>query len=236
MNDDTISLAITGASGAQYGLRLLECLLASRQRVYLMVSKAAQVVLATETELEVPGSPQEMQAFFTARFNAGPGQLQVFGREQWLAPVASGSNAPRAMVVCPCSTGTLSAIATGASNNLIERAADVMLKERRQLILLPREMPLSAIHLGHMHQLALMGVTIMPASPGFYHRPQTVEAMVDFVVARILDHLGLEHTLSTRWGAGEGRADSPSPSSPSTRCSFPAALWCCVSSSHATST
>jgi len=204
MNDNTLSLAITGASGVQYGLRLLQCLLEGKQRVYLMVSKAAQVVLATETDLNVPGSPQEMQAFFSAHFNAAPGQLEVFGREQWMAPVASGSNAPRAMVVCPCSTGTLSAIATGASNNLIERAADVMLKERRQLILLPREMPLSAIHLEHMHRLALMGVTIMPASPGFYHRPQSVEQMVDFVVARLLDHLGLEHQLLTRWGEERG--------------------------------
>ncbi len=204
MNDNTISLAITGASGAQYGLRLLECLLQANQQVYLMVSQAAQVVLATETELQVPGRPEAMQTFFSEHYSAAPGQLQVFGREQWMAPVASGSNAPRAMVVCPCSTGSLSAIATGASNNLIERAADVMLKERRQLILLPREMPLSAIHLEHMHKLALMGVTIMPASPGFYHRPQSVDEMVDFVVARILDHLGVEHSLLTRWGEGEG--------------------------------
>ncbi|MCW8919811.1 MAG: UbiX family flavin prenyltransferase [Gammaproteobacteria bacterium] len=202
MNDHTISLAITGASGAQYGLRLLECLLQARQRVYLMVSQAAQVVLATETTLQVPGRPEAMQTFFSELFAAEVGQLEVFGREQWLAPVASGSNAPRAMVVAPCSTGTLSAIATGASNNLIERAADVMIKERRQLILLPREMPLSAIHLEHMLKLAQLGVTIMPASPGFYHRPQSVEQMVDFVVARILDHLGLEHALLERWGEG----------------------------------
>jgi 4-hydroxy-3-polyprenylbenzoate decarboxylase len=202
MNDNTISLAITGASGAQYGLRLLECLLQARQKVYLMVSQAAQVVLATETDLEVPGRPEAMQTYFTELFAAEPGQLQVFGREQWMAPVASGSNAPRAMVVCPCSTGTLSAIACGASNNLIERAADVMLKERRQLILLPREMPLSAIHLEHMLKLSQLGVTVMPASPGFYHRPQSVEQMVDFVVARILDHLGVEHALLHRWGEG----------------------------------
>ena len=204
MNDNSISLAITGASGAQYGLRLLECLLQAEQRVYLMVSQAAQVVLATETDLQVPGRPEAMQEFFSQHFGAQQGQLQVFGREQWMAPVASGSNAPRAMVVCPCSTGSLSAIATGASNNLIERAADVMLKERRQLILVPREMPLSAIHLEHMHKLSLMGVTIMPASPGFYQRPQSVDEMVDFVVARILDHLGLEHSLLSRWGEGEG--------------------------------
>ncbi len=203
MTNNSISLAITGASGAQYGLRLLECLLQARQSVYLMVSQAAQVVLATETELQVPGRPEAMQTFLSEHFRAETGQLQVFGREQWMAPVASGSNAPRAMVVCPCSSGSLSAIACGASNNLIERAADVMLKERRQLILVPREMPLSAIHLEHMHKLALMGVTIMPASPGFYHRPQSVEEMVDFVVARILDHLGVEHALLRRWGEGE---------------------------------
>ncbi len=199
MSRDAISLAMTGASGAPYGLRLLQCLIEAGQPVYLMVSAPAQVVLATETALKVPGRPEEMQAFFTELYRAAPGQLQVFGREQWMAPVASGSSAPRAMVVCPCSTGTLSAIATGASNNLIERAADVMLKERRQLIIVPREMPLSAIHLEHMLTLARLGVTMMPASPGFYHQPQQVSDLVDFVVARILDHLGLEQTLAPRW-------------------------------------
>ncbi|GAB4292109.1 MAG: flavin prenyltransferase UbiX [Thiohalomonadaceae bacterium] len=200
MRRDAISLAMTGASGAPYGLRLLQCLIEAGQPVYLMVSSPAQVVLATETDLKVPGRPEEMQAFFTALYGAAPGQLQVFGKDQWLAPVASGSNAPRAMVVCPCSTGTLSAIATGASNNLIERAADVMLKERRQLIIVPREMPLSAIHLEHMLTLARLGVTVMPAAPGFYHQPQTVADLVDFVVARILDHLGLDQQLAPRWG------------------------------------
>ncbi|MEW6646427.1 MAG: flavin prenyltransferase UbiX [Pseudomonadota bacterium] len=200
MRRDAISLAMTGASGAPYGLRLLQCLIAAGQPVYLMVSSPAQVVLATETDLKVPGRPEEMQAFFTALYGAAPGQLQVFGKDQWMAPVASGSNAPRAMVVCPCSTGTLSAIATGASNNLIERAADVMLKERRQLIIVPREMPLSAIHLEHMLTLARLGVTVMPAAPGFYHQPQTVSDLVDFVVARILDHLGLDQQLAPRWG------------------------------------
>ncbi|MBE0510795.1 MAG: UbiX family flavin prenyltransferase [Chromatiales bacterium] len=198
--NQAISLAITGASGAAYALRLLEQLIQTEQQVYLMVSAAAQVVLATETELNVPGRPDAMQRFFGERYGAASGQIQVFGREQWMAPVASGSNAPRAMVVCPCSTGSLSAIATGASNNLIERAADVMLKERRQLILVPREMPYSAIHLEHMHKLAQLGVTIMPASPGFYHQPQRIEDLVDFVVARILDHLQIEHRLLARWG------------------------------------
>ncbi len=200
MSRDAISLAMTGASGAPYGLRLLQCLIEAGQQVYLMVSSPAQVVLATETDLKVPGRPEEMQAFFSGMFKAAPGQLQVFGKDQWLAPVASGSSAPRAMVVCPCSTGTLSAIATGASNNLIERAADVMLKERRQLIVVPREMPLSAIHLEHMLTLARLGVTVMPASPGFYHRPQQLSDLVDFVVARILDHLQLPQELAPRWG------------------------------------
>ncbi len=199
-SNNAISLAMTGASGAPYGLRLLECLLAAGCDVYLMVSAPALVVLATETDLDVPGRPGAMQAFFTERFGARPGQLQVFGREQWMAPVASGSNAPRSMVVCPCSTGTLSAIATGASNNLIERAADVMIKERRQLILVPREMPFSPIHLENMTKLAQLGVTIMPACPGFYHKPTSLQEIVDFVVARVLDHLGVPQQLVSRWG------------------------------------
>lgn len=204
MTRDAITLAMTGASGAPYGLRLLEQLLAAGRQVFLLVSQPAQVVLATETDLQVPSRPEAMAEFFTDRYDAAPRQLQVFGRDQWMAPVASGSAAPQSMVVCPCSTGTLSAIATGASNNLIERAADVMLKERRQLILVPREMPLSAIHLEHMLTLARLGVTIMPAAPGFYHSPQSVQDLVDFVVARILDHLGIEQSLMPRWGYGEG--------------------------------
>jgi 4-hydroxy-3-polyprenylbenzoate decarboxylase len=195
-----VTLAITGASGVQYGLRLLQCLLAQNQQVLLMVSKAAQVVIATETDLKLPGSPDAMEHFLTEQYGAMAGQLCVFGREQWMAPVASGSGAPSAMVVCPCSTGTLSAIACGASNNLIERAADVALKERRQLILVPREAPYSEIHLEHMLKLTRMGSVIIPASPGFYHRPQSVEDMVDFVVARILSQLGLEQALLPRWG------------------------------------
>lgn len=204
MSRDAIAVAMTGASGAVYGLRLLECLLRAGHRVYLMVSSPARVVLATETDVELPGRPEQVQAFLSERFGARDGQLAVFGREQWMAPVASGSNAPRAMVVCPCSTGTLSAIAGGASDNLIERAADVMIKERRQLILVPREAPLSAIHLENMLTLARLGVTIMPACPGFYHRPASVDELVDFLVARLLDHLGVEHTLMARWGEGGG--------------------------------
>ncbi|HEY0635690.1 MAG TPA: flavin prenyltransferase UbiX [Gammaproteobacteria bacterium] len=191
---------MTGASGAPYALRLLELLLQAGQQVYLMVSAPAQVVLATETELQVPGRADEMARFFSEQYGAAPGQLQVFGRDQWMAPVASGSNAPAAMVVCPCSTGTLSAIATGASNNLIERAADVMIKEHRKLILVPRETPFSPIHLENMLNLSRLGVTILPAAPGFYHKPRRVEDLIDFVVARILDHLAIPHRLVSRWG------------------------------------
>lgn len=195
-----VTLAITGASGVQYGLRLLQCLVELDTQVLLMVSKAAQVVIATETDLKLPGAPDAMEAFLSEHFQARSGQIKVYGREQWMAPVASGSGAPSAMVVCPCSTGTLSAIACGASNNLIERAADVALKERRQLLLVPREAPYSEIHLEHMLKLTRMGAVVVPASPGFYQKPQSVEEMVDFIVARLLSQLGYEQNLLPRWG------------------------------------
>ncbi len=195
-----ITLAVTGASGVQYGLRLLQCLVQLDTQVLLMVSKAAQVVIATETDLKLPGAPDAMEAFLTEHFSARAGQIKVYGREQWMAPVASGSGAPSSMVVCPCSTGTLSAIACGASNNLIERAADVALKERRQLLLVPREAPYSEIHLEHMLKLTRMGAVVVPASPGFYQKPQSVEELVDFIVARLLSQLGYEQTLLPRWG------------------------------------
>ncbi|MEX0603685.1 MAG: flavin prenyltransferase UbiX [Marinobacter sp.] len=196
----TVNLALTGASGAQYGLRLLECLVAAGCRVHVMISRAAQVVIATETELKLPGSAKAMQATLTDLYGARPGQLLVFGREDWFAPPASGSGIKAPMVVCPCSTGTLSALATGASNNLIERAGDVALKERRPLILVPREAPYSEIHLDNMLRLTRMGATIIPASPGFYHKPERIEDLVDFIVARLLDHLGLSQDLMPRWG------------------------------------
>lgn len=200
MSRDAIALAMTGASGAIYGLRLLECLLRAEQKVYLMLSMPAQVVIGMETELKLPGRPTEIQEALAARYNAKPDQLSVFGREQWTAPVASGSSAPRAMVICPCTSGTLSAIAQGSSDDLLERAADVVIKEQRQLIVVPREMPLSVIHLENMLKLARLGVTIMPACPGFYHEPRRIEDLVDFVVARILDHLKIEQDLVPPWG------------------------------------
>lgn len=195
-----ITLAMTGASGAQYGLRLLECLLGAGCRVHFMISKAALLVVATETEEKLPAKPAALHRYLCERYQCEPEQLQVHGAEDWMAAVASGSGAPTRMVVCPASTGTLSAIACGASNNLIERAADVVLKERRQLILVTREMPLSTIHLQHMLSLSQMGATIMPASPGFYRKPNSVAEVVDFVVARVLDHLEVEQALLPRWG------------------------------------
>ena len=196
-----IILALTGASGAPYALRLLELLLKAGVRVDLIFSKAAQMVLAMESALEIPARPQEVAALFQAQHGVTPDQLRVYGREDWLAPAASGSHTARAMVVCPCTMGTLAAIATGMSDNLIARAADVMIKERRQLLLVPRETPFSAIHLEHMLKLSQLGVTILPANPGFYYKPTSIADLVDFVVARILDHLQVEHSLLPRWGA-----------------------------------
>lgn len=196
----TINLAFTGASGAGYGLRLLQCLVAAGCRVNVMISKAAQIVIATETDLKLPGTPPAMQETLTEYASAEPGQVLVFGREDWFSPPASGSGEKAPLVVCPCSTGTLSALATGASNNLIERAGDVALKERRQLILVTRETPYSEVHLENMLKLTRMGAVIMPASPGFYHRPGSVQDLIDFIVARILDHLDLPQELMPRWG------------------------------------
>lgn len=203
---DTIALALTGASGAVYGLRLLECLLRAQRRVYLMLSQPAQVVIGMETELSLPGRSADLERFFRDRYDLAEGQLRVFGKEQWTAPVASGSGAPRAMVVCPCTTGTLAAIAAGTSDNLIHRAADVVLKEGRKLILVPRETPFSVIHLENMLRLARAGAVILPPNPGFYHRPASIDELVDFIVARILDHLDIEHALLPRWGEPGGMA------------------------------
>lgn len=201
--DKTIALAMTGASGAAYGLRLLECLIAAGAPTYLMVSPPGQVVLSMETDLDVPGRPDEMQNYFTDRYGAATGQLEVFGKDQWTAPLASGSGAADSMVICPCTTGTLSAVACGSSNNLIERAADVTIKEGLQLIMVVRETPLSAIHLENMLKLARLGVVMLPATPGFYQRPQSLDDIVDFIVARILDQLGIEHDLLPSWGTDE---------------------------------
>jgi len=195
-----IALALTGASGAQYGLRLLKQLLVAGKTVYCMVSRPALAVLHAETDWRLPAAPRAMEAELQRRFAGLPGSVRVFGHEDWFAPVASGSNPPAAMVVCPCSSATLAAIAHGTSRSLIERAADVMIKEHKPLILVHRETPLSVIHLENALRLARLGVIILPANPGFYQRPQRIEDVVDFIVARILDHLDIAHTLLPRWG------------------------------------
>ena len=195
-----IILGMTGASGADYGLRLLHCLLEAGHPVQLLLSKAAQIVIHMETDLRLPGRPRGIQRALVERYHCDPNQLRVFGQDEWTAPPASGSALAHAMVVCPCTTGALAAIANGNSDNLLERAADITLKERRKLILTVRETPLSVIHLENMLRLAHAGAVILPANPGFYYRPTTVAELVDFIVARILDQLGISHALLPRWG------------------------------------
>ena len=195
-----IAVAITGASGAPYAKRLLQVLLAQDLMVHIMVSTAGRIVLADELDWTWPAQTTAAKAMLVEEFGCEPEQLKVYGEQQWTSPLASGSHRVEAMIVCPCTMGTLSAIACGQSNNLINRAADVMLKENRKLILVPREAPFSAIHLENMLKLARLGVCILPPNPGFYFRPTSVEQIIDFVVARMLDQAKVEHELMPRWG------------------------------------
>jgi len=197
---EKITVAITGASGSLYALRLIECLVAANVQVYVLCSSAARIVFDTEVGVKLPASPDAATKFLTEKFQAKASQITVFGKEQWFSPVASGSAAPKKMIVCPCSTGTLAAISQGMSDNLIERAADVVIKERGQLILVVRETPFSTIHLQNMLTLSQMGVTVMPAAPGFYHQPQSINDLIDFMVGRMLDHLKIEQSIMPRWG------------------------------------
>ena len=196
----TVIVAISGASGVQYGVRLLEQLLTHGHKVYLLVTRAAHVVISMETELSWPTNTHELAKQLRLRYGADEQQLKVCGESEWASPIASGSASVDSMVVCPCSMGTLSSIAVGASNNLLERAADVILKERKRLILVPRETPFSDIHLENMLKLSRMNTVILPANPGFYNKPQSVEDIVDFMVARILDHLSIKQELQPKWG------------------------------------
>ena len=195
----TVTLAMTGASGAQYGMRLLDCLVQANCQVQFLISDAARVVVQTETDIDLPDDDL-LEEFLTLNFDAEPGQIVVSTSKDWFSSVASGSASPSSMVICPASGGTISSIACGASNNLIERAADVAIKEQRQLIVVPRETPLSEIHLENMLKLTRLGVMVLPAMPGFYQNPETIDDLIDFVVARILDHLGVEQNLLPRWG------------------------------------
>lgn len=196
----TIAVAWTGASGLPYGVRLVECLLAADVTVWLMYSQAAQIVAKQEMDLVLPAQPREVQRLLMERFGDVRGTLKVYGRDDWNAPPASGSNPPDAYVVCPCTMGTLAEIASGTARDLITRAADVALKEGKPLILVPRETPFSTLHLENMLKLSRSGAVILPPSPGFYHQPKTIDDLVDFVVARILDRLGIPHRLMPRWG------------------------------------
>lgn len=196
----TIAVALTGASGLIYGLRLVETLLAADCRVWLLYSRAAQIVAHEELDLVLPSQPQAACRLLLERFASSAGELTVFGREDWHAPLASGSSPPDGMVICPCSMGTLAKVAAGLADDLIGRAADVALKEKRPLILVPRETPLSVIHLENLLRLARAGALILPPAPGFYHRPRSIGDLVDFVVARILDALAVPHDLIARWG------------------------------------
>lgn len=195
-----IAVAITGASGTIYALRTLEELLKAGETVYLMISQAGLIVLGMENGLSLSNRPKEIQKRLVAHFDCQPEQLRVFGEQDWLAPPASGSAKLKGMVIIPCTTGTLGAIASGVSNCLINRAADVCMKEKTPLILVVRETPFSTIHLENMLKLAQAGATIMPANPAFYHNPTDMMGVVNFMVARVLDHLNVPQNLLAEWG------------------------------------
>jgi flavin prenyltransferase len=194
------ALAITGASGTVYGLRLAQELLRSGARVSMLISSAGFAVLKQECGLDWGGAGVEVAEELCRYLHSAGTALNYYAENDFYAPLASGSSAPDAMIVAPCSMGTLSRISSGNSGNLLERSADVMLKEGRPLVLVPRETPLNAIHLEHMLKLARLGVKIVPAMPGFYQHPETMEDLVDFVVGKVLDSVGVEHALFQRWG------------------------------------
>jgi 4-hydroxy-3-polyprenylbenzoate decarboxylase len=194
-----VTFGITGASGAPYAVRLLRALNDSGTPVRLIVSGYGLRLLAEESGIDGVDALRAATGDWS--------RVEFYDSLDRGATPASGSAPSAGMVVCPCSMGTLASIAAGTSRNLVERSADVALKERRPLILVPRETPLSLIHLENMTRLTRAGATIMPAAPGFYHRPQSIDDMVDFVAARILDHLGVEHAIGKRWKSGEAEAE-----------------------------
>lgn len=197
---ETITLALTGASGTPYGIRLLECLLAAGKTVYLVYSQAAQIVAQQEMNFHLPTSADEAQTQLCQYFGVSKQQLQVFGKQEWFAPIASGSAVADAMVICPASMGTVAAVAHGLAENLLHRAADVCIKEKRPLIIVPREAPLSTLHLENLLSLSKLGCTILPPAAGFYTHPKSINDMIDFVVARILDQLRIQQKLMPKWG------------------------------------
>jgi flavin prenyltransferase len=194
------TVAITGASGAPYAYRLLQVLIKKGHTIFVSISGDGLSIIGEETNLHLKGSETDIQYELIKHFDAKEGQLTYFDEDNMYAPIASGSFKIDAMAVIPCSMKTLSSIANGSSTNLIERAADVTIKERRKLIIVPRETPLSAIHLKNMLTLAGLGCHIIPAMPAFYHHPKEVLDLVDFIVGRVLDTMGIENDLTVRWG------------------------------------
>lgn len=195
-----VIVAMTGASGAAYGFRLIEKLLEINHPMHLMFSKAALMVIQMELGLSLSNKPKVIEEKLKLHFNYQGNALKVFAEQDWLAPPASGSAKSKGMVIIPCTTGTLGAIAAGVSNCLINRSADVCLKEKNKLILLVRETPFSSLHLENMLKLSQAGATIMPANPGFYHDPKSIDDIIDFMVARVLDHLDIAQNLLAEWG------------------------------------
>jgi flavin prenyltransferase len=195
-----LSLAITGASGAVYGLRVAEELLRAGHRVSMVITCAGFAVIKEECGIAWDPTEAGFVAQLRGHFDCGADRLAFYADDDLLSPIASGSAAPDAMIVVPCSMGTLSRVACGNSGNLLERAADVMLKEGRPLVLVPRETPLNAIHLENMLKLARLGVRIVPAMPAFYQHPESLADLVDFVVGKVLDSVCVEHKLFKRWG------------------------------------
>ena len=195
MNDTPVTLAVTGASGARYAVRLLEVLNEASVPVSLIVSDVGWRLLNEEMDIRDEQRLRQLSGDWS--------RVKVFADTDRGATPASGSAPSRGMVVCPCSMGTLASIAQGTTRSLIERAADVCLKERRRLILVPRETPYSAIHLENMLRLTNAGAVVLPASPGFYHRPQTIDELIDFVVGRVVAQLGIDARIGPRWQAGE---------------------------------
>jgi 4-hydroxy-3-polyprenylbenzoate decarboxylase len=194
------TIAITGASGATYGMRVLRALITGGHNVYLTITGDGLHILNDETGLMLKGSETDIQYALEKHLEAKEGQLRYFDEDNLYAPIASGSSPVDGMVVIPCSMKALSSMAHGFASNLIERAADVTIKEKRKLIIVPRETPLSTIHLRNMLALSEAGCHIIPAMPAFYHHPKKITDMVDFIAGRVLDALGLENDLSPRWG------------------------------------
>ena len=202
------AVGMTGGSGAPYALRLLQVLLASGHEVHLCISAAGETILQVESGVKLGTTLREKAAVLaTVVETEHPARLRVFDPANLAAPISSGSFPCAGMAIVPCSTGTLGRIANGISSNLIERAADVMLKERRRLVVVPRETPLNEIHLRNMLALRQAGADILPAMPAFYHKPRNISDLVDMIVGRVLDRLGVENELFHRWGTGPSEED-----------------------------